>query len=197
MEQPEELREVLERVERKILAAGKIYSAMNFAYWLAVMSLFYAILAFFGPSGLMSITYWIGAMVVGVIVSGALFRKIMVIARLRGEKEWRRGVGIAIAASWIAGAIIGFYAIPVLLTQNFGVALLSFIAVSIFGMWLSLGFSERFDLEMIPAFAIPALGSLAAFQLEDATVWAGFVIAAAFSITILLYLYSAFRTIGD
>lgn len=197
MDNVKELKEVLERVEKRMFAIGKVYSAMNFAYWLAVMSLFYTILAFFGPSGLVSVTYWIGAMVVGVIVSGALFRKIMVIARLWGEKEWRKGVGIAIAASWIAGAIIGFYVIPVLLTQNFGVALLSFIAVSLFGMWLSLGLLERFDPEMIPAFALPSIGSLAAFQLEDATVWAGFVIAAAFSITILLYLYSAFRTIGD
>lgn len=198
MEEARELREVLERVERKIFAAGKIYAAMNFAYWLAVMSMFYVILAFFRISGPVSIAYWVGAIVAGAIVSGILFRKIVVIARAKGDVEWRKSVGLMIALSWILGAVMGFYAVPSMFSASFGVALLTFLSVSLFGMWIVLGHFESPDPEMVPSFLVTAIGAAVAHVSGgEMAVWAGFVIAFAFSLTVLLYLYSAFRVIGD
>ncbi|MBE8539654.1 hypothetical protein [Geoglobus acetivorans] len=198
MEDTEELRKILEKVERKIVAVGKIYSAINFAYWLMVMSVFYVVLALFSPSSIISAVYWIAAMIAGVAVSGILFRRIMHIAKMSGEKRESKTMAALIFLSWVAGAIIGFIVLPATLSAGFGAALLSFLSISLFGMWAVLSHLEGSELEMVPSFLITAIGAVVAFtSAENLSVWAGFVIAAAFSITILLYLYSAFRIIGD
>ncbi|WP_456369406.1 hypothetical protein [Geoglobus sp.] len=198
MEDAEELRKILEKIERKIVAVGKIYSAINFAYWLMVMSVFYVILAFFRPSGTISAVYWVVAMIAGVAVSGILFRRIMRIAKRSGEKRGSRTVAAFIFLSWVAGAILGFLVLPATLSAGFGAALLSFLSISLFGMWAVLSYSGGLELEMVPSFLITAIGAVVAFtSAEDLSVWAGFVIVTAFSVTMLLYLYSAFRIIGD
>ena len=202
MEDMEELRNILEKVERKIIAAGKIYSAMNFTYWLAVMCFFYTIIAFFSPNAILSTVYWITALALGAVVSVFVLKKLMNLVRFQelqeGQKEWKASVSIFLAVSWVAGAIVGFMLIPALPGGGFDVGLLSFISISIFGMWLTFAVYIKRDNEMVPSFFIPAVGALIAyFANEDMTVWAGFVIAFSFSLTIFLYLYNAFKAVGD
>ena len=172
---------------------------MNFTYWLAVMCLFYIIIAFFSPSAILSTVYWMTALALGAVVSVFVLRKLIYLVRLQEEqKEWRASVSIFLAVSWIAGAITGFILIPSLPGGGFDIGLLSFISISIFGMWLTFAVCIKRDNEMIPSFSLPAIGALITyFAGGEMTVWAGFLIAFSFSITIFLYLYNAFKAVGD
>ena len=63
-------------------------------------------------------------------------------------------------------------------------------------MWLSFMAYHIRDFEMIPAFAISALGIPAMFLISSGTiVVGGFFVALGFTFTVVLYLYSAFRVV--
>jgi hypothetical protein len=70
------------------------------------------------------------------------------------------------------------------------------IAISVFGMWLSFLIYGIRDNEIIPAFVLPALGIPAVYGLSSGAIVAGgFFIALGFTLTVVLYLYSAFRVV--
>ncbi len=194
MEEVKELKNILERVESKLIAAGSIYAAINFAYWLFVMSLFYVISEVVNLPG-MVIVYWSGAILGGFIVAGRVFKRLINLYIASGRKVgsfpiWR------LIVPWSTGVIIGWWVIPVTLKAapdvKFAVGLLSFIAISLFGQWALL----TKDMESIPAFLIPALAIIVVLTMNTGTSsWAGFAIATGFSLTVLWYLHSAFRAI--
>ena len=107
-----------------------------------------------------------------------------------------------IGISWGIGAAVGWFLVP---SMNMGandmasmaMGFLSFVSISIFGMWLSFIKYKISAEEMLPSFLIPAIGiPIAMIMKTDAMTWAGFLVAIEFSITILWYLYSAFKYVG-
>ena len=57
VEEVRDLKDVLERVEGKLIAAGKMYGAMNFGAWLSVMLFYYVIIGMFRPSWQFNLIY--------------------------------------------------------------------------------------------------------------------------------------------
>ena len=193
MEEVKALRETLERVEGKLIAAGKMYGAMSFAVWLVILMLYYVILALVKPSWQFNVLYWPIAFALAMKFSGDIWKRF---TRLAGIEESRKE-GIKIALVWLLGFILGWVVLPPMLNRpidtEIGLALLTFISFSVGGMFLVAMRSER---EMIPAFAVPALLIPVTYNMEaGASLMAGFGVGLGYSITVLLYLYSAFKAI--
>ncbi len=202
MEEVKELREVLEKVKGKLIAAGKIYGAMNFAFWLSVMSLYYVLEGIRNMMGVASALYWGAAIMIGIPLTIKIWNRLerLYIAFHPESKRAGKGTALLIAVSWIIGSVIGWIVIPSMTSigvntnARIGVGFLSFIGISILGEWLLQ--SRGREVEMIPAFLLPFLAIPIAWNMESGVmVWAGFIVAAGFGLTILLYLYSAFRAI--
>ncbi|NJF25131.1 hypothetical protein E3E29_05590 [Thermococcus sp. Bubb.Bath] len=199
MEEVKELKSVLEKVEGKLIAAGKMYAAMNFAGFLAVMTLFYVILRFFNGGSAFSIAYWTTATVIVIALTSKVWRRIAAISGIRRDSG--KKIGWEIAGAWITGAILGWILLPSLNPgineeASLAVGFLSFISASLLGQWIILKSCCGAENEMVPAFLIPALAIPLAWRMESgAMVWAGFVVSLGFATTILLYLHSAFRAI--
>jgi len=198
MEEVRELKNVLEKVEGKIIAAEKIYAALNFGVWLVVMSVFFVLLRAVELGRAGTALYWGAAMGVGIYASARLWKRV---ATIRGTPGGGKKTGAGIALSWVMGSIVGWFVIPSVSTigvsedARFGVGFLVFIGLSLLGEWLVIGRKSR-EYEMIPSFLLPLLGIPAAWNIEKAAIlWAGFLVAASYSITITLYLYSAFKAI--
>ena len=196
-----ELRDVLNRIEAKLVAAGKMYSALNFAIWEAVMILYYLLSAFFGLGGWESAVYWIAAFGVAMYFSMRIWKRLRAIELAGEQKRSTDALGMLTGMSWGIGALIGWFIVPWLnlggsRDMSLAIGLLSFITVSVLGMWVSfLAYRVR-DHEMIPSFLIPALGIPAIFCVSSAAiVVGGFFVALGFTLTVILYLYSAFRVI--
>jgi len=204
MEDIRELREVLRRVEGKLIAAGKIYGAMNFALWLSVMAVFYVINGVTRVGGMTSLLYW------GVAILIAMPLTVKIWSRLKrlystfypsiDEGETRK-IAVLIGLSWAVGSIVGWVVIPAIgwvgvsADARLGVGFLSFIGISVLGQWLVMT-RGRGEHEMIPSFTLPLLSIPIAWYMKTGTItWTGFVVVAGFSLTILWYLYSAFRAI--
>ncbi|AEK73271.1 hypothetical protein GQS_06865 [Thermococcus sp. 4557] len=192
MEEVRELKTVLERVEGKLIAAGKMYGAMNFAVWLVIMSLYYVIMGILDLPWQFNLVYWPAAFIVAMKFTGSVWKRYVRLAGIAGN-SWKEGA--AIMGVWIAGVLLGWVVVPLALNKpvdtEIGVALLTFISFSVGGM-----FALTREREMIPAFGIPAILIPFAYStLSNATVLAAFGIALGFSLTTLWYLHSAFRAI--
>ncbi|WP_297535699.1 hypothetical protein [Thermococcus sp.] len=194
MEDVKELKSVLERVESKLIAAGNIYGALTFSAWLTVMTGYYVLSGLLGNGYVESLVYWvIGAVIVSYATKKVWDRYIAVLVSETGRE---RRIGLEILASWIIGGLIGWVIIPCLgITttpeETVAVSLLSFLGISLAGQTLVTG-----DKEEIPSFLVPLLGlPLVPVAGNQATLWAGFVVAFGFSLTIALYLLSAFKAI--
>ncbi|ACS32528.1 hypothetical protein [Thermococcus gammatolerans] len=204
MEEVSELKSVLERVEGRLIAAGKMYGAMNFAVWLAIMLLYYVMLGIFDISWQFNLIYWPLGFAVAMVFTGRIWKRLKRLGRVTGrEIESSPLAGILIGLSWATGIVLGWVIVPDLnpgITEEASLAtgFLTFIAFSVFAMWLVMaGFSPKNgEREIIPAFLIPALGILRSTGMaEGAIAWAGFVVGLGFSLTVLWYLYSAFKAI--
>ncbi len=198
MEEVRELKEALERVEGKIIAAANVYGAMNFAFWLVAMSLFFVIIGLAGAGPGVSVAYWGTAIILGIYVSIKLWERI---ERLAGPQGGSRVGALMIGLSWAVGSIIGWWVIPSMTNigvnagARLAVGFLTFIGVSLLGQWLVMG-GGKGHYEMIPSFLFPLLVIPVAVNMEKgAMVWAGFVVAFSYGLTVLLYLYSAFKAI--
>lgn len=198
MEEVEELRQVLERVEGKIIAAANVYGAMNFTIWLVAMSLFFVLLGFglSNPTG--ALIYWGSAIILGVYASVKLWRRI---ERLAGTEKGREAGAVGIGVSWAIGSFIGWWVIPNMTNigvsedSRLAVGFLVFIGLSLLGQWLVMG-GGKWHREMIPSFLLPFLAIPRAMEIERAAIlWAGFVVVVSYGLTVLLYLYSAFKAI--
>ncbi|NJE02061.1 hypothetical protein [Thermococcus sp. JdF3] len=202
MEDVRELKTILERVEGKLIAAGKMYGAMNFGAWLSVMLLYYVIIGVFDLPWQFNIVYWPVAFMLAMGFTGRVWKRLQRLGMVTGnEVESSTTGGILIAFSWITGIILGWGLVPrmnlgVNPDSSLAVGFLSFIAFSVFGMWLIFAKYSGVEWEIIPSFLIPALGIAFAAKMESgAMVWAGFLVALGFSLSVMLYIYSAFRAI--
>ncbi len=193
MEDVRELRDVLERVEGKLIAAGKMYGAMSFAVWLVILMLYYVLLAIMNPPWQFNVLYWPVAFALAMKFSGEIWKRFTRLAGMEGSRK----DGIKIALVWSLGFVLGWIVVPAVLNRpvdtEIGLALLTFISFSVGGMFLVAMRSEK---EVIPAFLVPALLIPIAYGMEAGTsLMAGFGVGLGYSITVLLYLYSAFRAI--
>ena len=193
MEEVKELKDVLERVEGKLIAAGKMYGAMNFGVWLVILMLYYVLLGLLKPSWQFNVLYWPAAFILAMKFSGEIWKRFKRLAGIEESKE----EDLKIALVWILGFLLGWIVVPAVLDRpldtEIGLALLTFIAFAVGGMFLVAMRSER---EIVPAFLVPALMIPVVYGMnEGASLIAGFGIGLGYSITVLLYLYSAFRAI--
>jgi len=204
MEDVRELKSVLERVEGRLIAAGKLYGAINFALWLSVMTVFYVLNGIGKMSGWTSPLYWGIAVLIAVPLTVKIWNRLkklyLTFCSHMDEMGSKRAV-VLMGLAWAIGSIIGWVLIPstsgigVNAGARLGVGFLSFIGFSLLGQWLVMTHG-RGEYEMVPSFTLPFLAIPVAWHMESgAIVWAGFVVAAGFSLTILWYLYSAFRAI--
>ena len=198
MNEVQDLKNVLDKVEKKIIAASKIYGAMNFAFWLAAMLGYYILYPLFNGSIAFTVIYWPVAFGLAIFFSIKISRMIVNIER----KSSSKGFGALLGISWSIGAVVGWVVVP---SINLGVnsqsslamGFLVFITLSIFGMWLTFKMYKIEAMEILPSFLVPAFGiPFSAIMNEEAMAWAGFVVAIGFTLTILWYLYSAFKNIG-
>lgn len=202
MQEVRELKNVLERVEGKLIAAGKLYGAMNFGVWLSVMLFYYSIIGVADIPWQFNLIYWPVAFIVAMGFTGRVWKRLQRLGRVTGRKVEISGKGgILIALSWITGIILGWGVIPhmspgVNAEASMAVGFLSFIAFSVFAMWLVFARYGRIEREIIPAFLIPATGIPIAKGMETgAMAWAGFLVGLGFSLAVLAYIYSAFKAI--
>jgi|GEM_PF-713504 len=209
----DDLKDVLERIEGKLISAEKIYSAIQFQIWLIAMVFYYLITFHLRVvSWQVTATYWILAFIVFILVSIRIWKRLINLLRSHG-KDTRSSpaFGMGISLSWICGSIVGWMLIPKTLSdlqihQSLAIGFLSFISISVFGMFLTfLYIAKSFEKEMIPAFLIPVVAIPAMMRIPDGfivyagssitMIYAGFSVAFAFGLTIVTYLFSAFRTI--
>ncbi|NJE05546.1 hypothetical protein E3E36_05190 [Thermococcus sp. M36] len=202
MEEVKELKEVLERVEGKLIAAGKMYGAMNFGIWLSVMLFYYAIIGVVDLPWQFNLVYWPVAFIVAMGFTGRIWKRLQKLGRVTGrEAEISTTGGILIALSWITGIVLGWGIIPgmhlgVNAEASMAVGFLSFISFSVFAMWLVFARYGGIEREIIPAFLVPAMGvPFARGMGSGAMAWAGFLVGLGFSLAVLAYIYSAFRAI--
>jgi len=202
MEDVAQLKNVLEKIEGKLIAARKMYVAMTFAFWLIIMLLYYVIFPYVKVSPLFTAIYWIVTMAIYFWISSIILKNYERLKNASSSSSSKH-TGIFIAISWIIGSFIGWFLIPNLQVNVNCLALLasgflSFISISLFGEWLWFQYCCKHwnNIEMIPAFAIPGAGIPFALNMgNESMIWAGFIVALGFSITIFWYLYSAFKSI--
>ncbi len=193
-----EFKDVIEKVENKLIVAKKIYAASIFTLWLLAMSLCYVIFSFNFHTATFFLFggYWITICVVVFYLSTLLYKRYFAIER---NCERAKGDKYKILFSWIFGSIVGFLIIPHLLnnvlpnTLIFSISLLSTIAVSLFGEFLVLK-----DFEIIPSILFTFFGTLIlTFFHTHLTIapiaWTGYIIALGYLSTIILYLASVFK----
>ncbi len=185
MEDVRELKSVLERIEGKLLVARKVYASMNFAIWLAVMSLYYVLMGLGLKGPVESLAYWLGSAVVVFCAMRKIFARYLTLSRRR-SLMWR------IAVAWLVGSATGWVLIPKLVSGPtstvISLSILTFLGVSLLGQWAVLR-----ENEIVPSFFLPLLGAPLALEMNLSPEWAGFVLTLGFALTVLLYLHSAFK----
>jgi hypothetical protein len=203
MEDVKELKDVLERVEGKLIAAEKMYSAMNFALWLSVMAFYYLLNGLVTLRGPVSLGYWMVAIALAVPLTIKIWNRLKGLYSTFYPNSRRNGrkIVILVALPWVVGSAVGWWVIPSMTSigvnadARFGVGFLSFIGISLLGQWLVMT-RGRCEFEMVPSFILPLLAIPIVWNMKSGTItWASFVVTTGFSLTILWYLYSAFRAI--
>jgi len=86
MEDVKELKEVLERVEGRLIAAGKMYGAMSFGAWLSVMLLYYVIIGVFDLPWQFNIVYWPVAFMLAMGFTGRIWRRLQKLGMVTGKE---------------------------------------------------------------------------------------------------------------
>ncbi len=198
MEDVAELRTVLDRVAGRLFAASKMYGALNFAVWGAIMLLYYILGVFAGFGALFSVIYWAAAAAVAIMMTSMIWSRINRMGVDESHKADGRMMGFLIFSAWILGAVVGWWLIPATLASGpvMAVGFLSFIAISVCGMWLVMELHGAREKEMIPAFLVPVLGiGGVVYAPENAMLTAAMFVALGFMVTIIFYLFSAFRAI--
>jgi hypothetical protein len=205
MEEVAHLREVLDKIESKLLAASKIYSALQFQLWVVIMTLYYIFTSFMkNVPWHFTALYWSVGFVIFIYLSGLIWKRLRNLQDTAGKSMKNPAAfGWSIAASWITGSLVGWLLVPYLLGSAYpqvavGIGYLVFISISVLGMFLTiLHFEGRVEREMVPAFLIPLLGiaGIGVMQVHP-MIYAGFFVALGFSITVVLYIYMAFKTLG-
>lgn len=205
-ENMEELKEVLERVEGKLIAAEKIYLALQFQVWVVIMTFYYLII---GPLKTvpwqLAAVYWTLALVVFAYFTGLVWKKLSMLY-LASNKTLKtsRAFGASMALSWVVGAIVGGILIPKYTPfdtspqSKLAVGYLTFIGLAVFGMFITfMHFAKKVEKEMIPAFLVPGLAIPIIPKIaEGAMAYAGFAVALGFTLTVFAYIYNAFKILG-
>ncbi len=190
-----ELKSVLEKVSNKMISVRNIRIAMTFQFWLVVMAGYYILVApLRNPPIWMTAVYWSFGLIVFIATSRRIWKKIEILTL--EKRNVRTDIGITI--SWIIASILGWFIVPHLIEGNFfqklAVALLSFISLAVFGMILVLLVTtKKFAKEMVPAVLAPTMIIPLVHLIENPIYFAGMGIVFGYSLTVLMYLYSALK----
>lgn len=174
---------------------------MNFAVWLAIILPYYDTLALLDIPWQFNLVYWPIAFIVAITFAGRVGKRFVEIAKATGRKvESSKREGMLIALSWILRIVIGGVILQTSIAVNaeakLAVGSLSFITLSILGMFLVIAKFSGTGKEIIPAFLIPGIHIPVVWNMENgAMILAGFVVALGFAVTILLYIHNAFKAI--
>ncbi len=195
MEEIEELREVLNRISGKILAIEKICIAMNFQIWTVIMAGYYVLISPFERLPLwLTIAYWSFGVMVFAYASRSLWRRVSMLISEGGSGK----VNLGILLSWTIAALFGWFFVPSMVggyfLQKLAIGLLSFISTGVIGMMITIYFgAKRLELEMFPAFLIPALAIPFVHLAGNPMDFAGMAIVLGYGITVVLYTFRAFK----
>ena len=201
MNDVKELKDVLSRIEGKLIAASKMYSALNFAMWEGVMVLYYIFLGIYNLAPWETALYWIVAFAVAMYFSGIVWKRLDLLEKSVKKEYKGNHAGVFVGLSWGIGALLGWWIIHMMHLgvneeSSMAIGFLSFIAISVFGMWLTFTLYNLRSFEMLPAFVVPVLGIPFVMNLQNGSmVLGGFFVAFGFTLTIVWYLYNAFRVI--
>ncbi|WP_297437280.1 hypothetical protein, partial [Thermococcus sp.] len=175
----------------------------NFALWLSVMAFYYLLNGLVTLRGPVSLGYWMVAIVLAVPLTIKIWNRLKGLYSTFYHNSRRNGRKIAVLVTlpWVVGSAVGWWLIPSITSigvsadARLGVGFLSFIGISLLGQWLVMT-QDRCEFEMMPSFILPLLAIPIAWNMNSGTItWVSFVVATGFSLTILWYLYSAFRAI--
>jgi len=194
----EMMKDILERVEKKMIMGGKIYSAMSFQFWVVVLAGYYVISYAIKDYGITTMVYWTSAGIFFIYLMRKIWKKIV---QLYEAKRSYRGIEVV---TWLIAAFVGWFLIPWILQTKIGflvslaIGLLSFIFLGIIGMLLTYHLiTKRWEKELLPGAFIPLiLMPLLFFISIDLMYYAGMIVVLAYGITVFLYLYDAFKYIG-
>ncbi len=191
----EELKDVLKRVSGKILAVEKICIAMNFQIWTVIMAGYYVLIAPLDRVPLwLTIAYWSFGAVVFAYASKSLWRKVSMLISEGGSGK----VNFGIFLSWVIAALFGWFFVPSMIggyfLQRLAVGLLSFISTAVIGMIATIYFwAKKLEVEMVPAFLIPALAIPLVYLSKNPMDFAGMTIVLGYGTIVILYTIRAFK----
>ncbi|WP_232460876.1 hypothetical protein [Thermococcus gorgonarius] len=108
MEEVKELKDVLERIEGKLIAVGKMYGARNFGAWISVMLFYYVILGLFEVSWRFNLIYWPVAFAIAMTFTRRVWKRFKRRGKVTGrEVEVLKTGTILMVLSWTAGTVLG------------------------------------------------------------------------------------------
>lgn len=194
-----ELKKVLSDLEKKLISVEKIFAAFPFALWMAIMLFYSNVAGVLQVPWEFNMVYWAAAVIIAVFFMTKCWEKVAQLSRVMNKNVVlsKTKVLMLTGLPWIIGAIIGWGFIPMIHLSanpevNIALGLISFIVISVFGMFLALA-KYTVQKEMIPAFIIPPISIPLVLGATNAMEVACSSIALGYTLTILWYLYSAFK----
>ena len=198
MEELKDLKDVLERVEGKLLVVKYVHVALAFVYWSTVLAVFYLILDIVRRiPGEYAMAFWIFAII--------LYYPIWRITKKIWSKPKDfslRSFALKMFIPLIVILILNFYVVGVMATlispdRAIAIGLLCSISAYLLIIALIVRAKEgRFPKEMLPAILTFAFSPLVLI-VDDPLIFIGYVIMATYGVTALIFLIKAVGVVED
>ena len=203
--QMEGMKEVIEKIEKKLIASSKIYAAMNYGIWAAILIIYeimFVPLFIYKPTevwfsthppyaGIMVGVFWTIAIGFLVYVNKIAWKKMK---QLNVEKSSKYNSHPMIIG-WVIAAV--FFVLPSLLIHAswaYSLGFLLFIITGNIGIYICCRNYESFASIASAIIAIPFIFFV---SLDMAWFLAIGFVAGGYAISTMLYLWSTFRLVGE
>ncbi len=200
----EGMKEVIEKIEKKLIASSKIYAAMNYGIWAVILIIYeviYVPLIIYKPTeawftahppyaGVIIGVFWTVAVIFLVYVNVIAWKKIKQLKVEMVSKSRRH----SIIVGWVVGA--AFFWLPMLIHASWASSLgfLLFIISGNIGIYLCCRNYESFATIFSAIIAIPFIFFA---SLDMAWFLAVGFVAGGYAISTMLYLWSTFKLVGE
>ncbi len=197
----EGMEKLLERVEKKLIMGGKIYSAIVFQFWLVTLAGYYIVSYVLREYMIVTPLYWGVAIFLFILLASRSWEKVVRYHKPTAESS----SGIYVAISWMLAGIVGWFLIPLLLQRlgidfllSLAIGLLCFVSLAITGIFFTYrAVIKKWEWELLPGAIVPPLLLPLLFCVSgDPMYYAGMIVVLSYGTTVLLYLQDAFRYIG-